>query len=105
MAGFDCQAALSFLGSSVGQTMEVLWVEASEEKDLQVCLNQIIHQLLTSISPKAARHTMTCMLCSLNVAPFLQRWGVAGDNSVFIVAVLIMPNQACLLCSICSERR
>ena len=48
MAGFDSQAAVSFLGPSVGQTMEVLWVEASEEKDLQVCLNQIVPQLLTS---------------------------------------------------------
>ena len=28
------------------------------------------------------------MLCSLNVAPLLQRWGVAGVKSVFIAAVL-----------------
>ena len=46
MADFDYQAAVFFLGSSVGQTMEVLWVEASEEKDLHVCLKQIITQLL-----------------------------------------------------------
>ena len=30
MADFDYQAAVVVFGSSVGQTMEVLWVEASE---------------------------------------------------------------------------
>ena len=47
---------------------------------------------------------MTCMVCSLNVAPFLQRWGVAGVNSVFIVAALTMPNQK-LVCCVASGLR
>lgn len=44
--GFDYQAAVSVFGSSVGRTMEVLWSQASEEIDLQVCLNQMISQIL-----------------------------------------------------------
>ena len=54
MADFDYQAAVFFLGSSVGQTMEVLWVEASEEKDLQVCLKQINTQLLMPHQPQSS---------------------------------------------------
>ena len=47
---------------------------------------------------------MTCMVCSLNVAPFLQRWGVAGVTSVLTVAALIMPNQK-LVCCVASGLR
>lgn len=56
MAAFDYQAAVFVLGLSVGQTMEVLWVdvEASEEKDLQVCLKQIITQLLLPHQPQSS---------------------------------------------------
>ena len=53
-AGVDYQAAVSFFGASVGRTIEVLWSEASEENDLQVCLNQMIPQILTSREPQSS---------------------------------------------------
>ncbi|KAL3137531.1 hypothetical protein ABBQ38_004815 [Trebouxia sp. C0009 RCD-2024] len=54
LAGFDYQAAVSFFESSVGRTMRVLWSQASEDKHLQVCLNQMIPQILTSLEPHSS---------------------------------------------------
>ena len=47
MAVFNEQAATTFLESIVGLEVQSQWAAASEEKDLQECLNQMIPQILT----------------------------------------------------------
>ncbi len=47
MAGFDEQAATAFLESTVGLELQSQWAAASEEADLQECLNKMIPQILT----------------------------------------------------------
>lgn len=47
MAGFDEQAATTFLESTVGLAVQSQWAAASEEEALQECLNQMRPQILT----------------------------------------------------------
>ena len=47
MAGFDEQAANTFLGSPLGVKLQRQWAAASEEKDLQYGLNEMIPEILT----------------------------------------------------------
>ena len=57
--------------------------------------------------PKQPNNTVTCMLCSLNVAPFLQRWVRQASTQIyflflffyFIVAALITPSHK-LVCGV-----
>ena len=106
MAGFDYQAAASFINSSEGQRIAASWFEASEESDLQDCLNNMIPLILTSQEPpsRLTYYDTHGMLLNRGITSAALQCGWCHLGLHFCRPYHAYP-EACLLCSVWCERR